>query len=59
MTKDCEELILYWQARNIEGLYCGGRKEAYNKLMEIIPVSASKRDFRLADVRGIKNNRWA
>ncbi len=41
MNKDCEELIRLWQARNISGLYCGNKKEAYNKIMEIIPVSAS------------------
>ncbi len=41
MNKDCEELIRRWQAGNISGLYCENKKEAYNKIMETIPLSAS------------------
>jgi hypothetical protein len=35
------ELLSAWQKRNIQGLFVPDKAEAYNKLMEIIPVSAS------------------
>ncbi|MDD2702432.1 MAG: lactate utilization protein [Candidatus Omnitrophica bacterium] len=35
------ELLNVWQKRNIQGLFVPDRTEAYKKLMELIPVSAS------------------
>ncbi|MFA5410388.1 MAG: lactate utilization protein [Candidatus Omnitrophota bacterium] len=41
MDKKIEELLLNWQKHNIRGLYCADKKEAAEKLLELIPLSAS------------------
>lgn len=35
------ELLQNWQRRNISGLYCHNQEEAADKILEIIPASAS------------------
>ena len=35
------ELLGTWQKRNIQGLFVPDKDQAYTKLLEIIPVSAS------------------
>ncbi|MFH1458566.1 MAG: lactate utilization protein [Candidatus Omnitrophota bacterium] len=38
MDKKIESLIKNWKKRNIEGLYCRDKKEAADKILELIPV---------------------
>ncbi|MDD5512840.1 MAG: LUD domain-containing protein, partial [Candidatus Omnitrophica bacterium] len=35
------ELIKRWQKRNIRAVYCRGRKEAVEKILQEIPLSAA------------------
>ena len=41
MDKRVPDLIKHWQKRNIEGLYCDDQAAAVDKLLELIPHSAS------------------
>lgn len=41
MDKRIENLIKNWEKRNILGLYCNGKSEATDKMMTIIPQSAT------------------
>jgi hypothetical protein len=41
VDKRIQNLINNWQKRNIEGLYCQGQAAALNKLLELIPQTAS------------------
>ena len=41
MEKRIENLINNWQKRNIAGFYCANKEEAAEKILEIIPASAS------------------
>jgi hypothetical protein len=41
MDRKAADLIASWQKRNISGIYCDNKQEAGQKLLEIIPVSAS------------------
>jgi len=41
VDKKIADLIECWNKRNIRGLYCSSREEAVNKILEIIPASAS------------------
>lgn len=41
MDNRAEQLINIWQKRNISGFYSSGNKEALEKILEIIPNSAS------------------
>ncbi len=41
MDKKIPSLFKNWQKRNIEGIYCDSQEEAINKILELIPVSAS------------------
>lgn len=41
MENKIKELIKNWQARNISGFYCRDKEEGIDKILEIIPPSAS------------------
>jgi hypothetical protein len=41
MQQKIEALIKNWQRRNITGLYCADKEEACNKILEIIPLTAT------------------
>lgn len=41
MEERLENLLKNWQKRNIRGLYCKSKKEATDKISEVIPKSAS------------------
>ena len=41
MDKRVADLIKHWQKRNIEGLYCADQAAVLDKLLELIPHSAS------------------
>lgn len=41
MENKIEELIKRWQKRNISGFFCRDKQEAVNKILELIPVSAT------------------
>lgn len=41
MEQRIERLIKIWQKRNITGFYCEDKDEAADKILEIIPLSAS------------------
>jgi len=41
MDKKIDSLIKNWQKRNIAGFYCANKNESTEKLLELIPVSAS------------------
>ncbi|KPK96479.1 MAG: hypothetical protein AMJ95_14020 [Omnitrophica WOR_2 bacterium SM23_72] len=41
MDKKIESLIKCWEKRNIKGWYCRNKKEALEKLWELIPVSST------------------
>ncbi len=41
MQPNIEELIKHWQKRNILGLFCKNKEQAADKILEIIPASAS------------------
>lgn len=41
MDKRINSLISNWQKRNIQGLYCENKSEAVDKMLEIIPQSAT------------------
>ncbi|MFA5114886.1 MAG: lactate utilization protein [Candidatus Omnitrophota bacterium] len=41
MEERVKKLLESWQKRNIQGFYCGGKDEATEEVLRIIPVSAS------------------
>lgn len=41
MKQDIEALIGLWKKRNIEGFYCENKKQAQDKILSIIPESAT------------------
>ena len=41
MDKRIDELINNWQKRNISGFYCKNKEQATDKILEVIPQSAS------------------
>lgn len=41
MEKRINALIENWQKRNIQGLYCADKEDAKNKILELIPQSAT------------------
>jgi hypothetical protein len=41
MPKNIDRLIQIWGKRNIQGLYCDNKKQAADKILEIIPQDAS------------------
>ena len=41
MDKRIDNLIENWQKRNISGFYCDNKSEAIDKILKVIPVSAS------------------
>jgi L-lactate utilization protein LutC len=41
MNKDIDSLINNWKKRNIAGFYCANKQEVAEKIMQIIPQSAS------------------
>jgi L-lactate utilization protein LutC len=41
MEQRIDNLIKNWQRRNIQGIYCQNKEEAAEKILEIIPPSAS------------------
>ena len=41
MDKRIESLFKIWEKRNIVGLYCRGKREATERLLELIPLSAT------------------
>jgi hypothetical protein len=41
MEKQIKELLDNWQRRNIEGIYCSQKDDIHQKLLELIPQTAS------------------
>lgn len=41
MDKRIDNLIKNWQKKNIKGIYCDKKEQAVEKILEIIPLSAS------------------
>ncbi|MBM3244458.1 MAG: hypothetical protein FJZ15_01525 [Candidatus Omnitrophica bacterium] len=41
MKKEIADLISVWERKNIKGIYCADKKEALQKLLELMPVTAS------------------
>jgi hypothetical protein len=41
MEQRIDSLIKNWEKRNIRGLYCPNRQEALNKILEIVPETAT------------------
>jgi L-lactate utilization protein LutB len=41
MDKKINSLLIKWQKRNISGLYCNNKNEALDKILEIVPGSAT------------------
>ena len=41
MDKQIEDLITRWQKRNIEGFYCENKQATLEKILEIVPSSAT------------------
>jgi len=41
MDKKIENLFELWQKKNIQGIFCRDKNEAVQKILELIPVSAS------------------
>jgi hypothetical protein len=41
MDKKIEILLKNWQKRNIQGIYCGDKTAGINKILEMVPLSAT------------------
>ena len=41
MDKKIEILLKNWQKRNIQGVYCSGKTAGINKILEMVPLSAT------------------